>query len=411
MREPRTDRQESLNACNHARERKLPAKNGPRAERRPPAGCKYGTGFFGGKFLPFHKGHLDCILRCASECEKLFVVLMTNSEEERRILADYKGPLPIEKLSAHTRELALRAELAPFGNIEVIAYDCQEPDARSLREGKHPWFYECQDMVELMGRFDVVYSSEPEYSQNFHRFYPWADAVVLDQDRSRWPISATAIRSMPFHEAYGHLPREYQKLVNKKVLFTGTESCGKSTLVRKLAAALNTSFTEEQGKLACERVGLSSPGAELYPQFIHAQVMADAQAVRTANMVALCDTDAIVTEFYLKVLEGEDGMPLAQEVAREAARSNTWDLVFFVEPTVPWVDDGLRTSPQQQERETQARMLRSAYEDLGYQLVTLDGNYRENYEQALYEIEALLGYHDGEESGKEYSQEEGGSRP
>ncbi|MBR3258238.1 MAG: adenylyltransferase/cytidyltransferase family protein, partial [Eggerthellaceae bacterium] len=291
MYEPMTDRQGSQNACKNGSEQELPEGCIPTGRelesepvlpaehtqseptpterktppgRKTPAGCKYGTGFFGGKFLPFHRGHLDCILRCASECEKLYVVLMHNSDEEHQILADYKGPFPIEQLSAHTRELALRAELAPFGNIQVIAYDCSEPDARAAREGKHPWFYECQDMVELMGRFDVAYSGEPEYSENFRSFYPWADTVTFDRHRSRRPISATAIRSMPFYEAYGHLPREYQILVNKKVLFTGPESCGKSTLVRKLAAALNTSFTQEQGKLACERVNLSSPGAEQY---------------------------------------------------------------------------------------------------------------------------------------------------
>ena len=358
--------------------------------RRSVNACKYGTGFFGGKFLPFHRGHLDCVLRAASECEKLYVVLMHNSAEERKILADCRGPFSIDELSAHTRELALRAELAPFESVEVLVYDCAPADERAGREGKHPWFYECRDMVSLMGRFDVAYSSEPAYSRNFREFYPWADAVVLDAGRVRWPVSGSAIREMPFWKAYGCLPREYQRLVNKRVLFTGTESCGKSTLVRKLASALGTSFTEEQGKLACERVGLSSPGAEWYPQFVCAQVMADAEAVNRANMVALCDTDAIVTEFYLKVLEGRSGLPLAREVAR----LNAWDLMFFVEPTVPWIDDGLRTSAEQREREAQARLLRSMYEDLGYELVTLDGDYRENYERALHDIRRLLGYDD-----------------
>ncbi len=359
-------------------------------QQRSIKGCKYKTGFFGGKFFPFHKGHLDCILRCASECEKLYVVLMHNGEEERRVLANYSDKFPVEYLSAHIRELALRAELAPFENIEVLSYDCFESNERAAREGKHPWFYECQDMVELMGQFDVAYSSEAQYSEWFREFYPWAKAVVLDERRVRNPISATAIRAMPFCRAYQYLPREYQKIVNKKVLFTGTESCGKSTLVRKLASVLNTSFTEEQGKLACERVGLSSPGAEMYPQFVHAQVMADAEAVGKANMVALCDTDAIVTEFYLKEFEGAEGMPLAWQVAQQ----NKWDLVFFVEPSVPWIADGLRTSPMQEERERQAEMLKQAYRELGYKMVMLNGDYQENYEHALYEIQVLLGYED-----------------
>ncbi|WP_350453959.1 AAA family ATPase [Slackia heliotrinireducens] len=354
--------------------------------------CTYRTGFFGGKFLPFHRGHLDCILRCASECEKLYVVLMHNGTEEREILANYHDPFPVEHLSRETREMALRSELSPFDNIQVLAYDCREADEWALEQGKHPWFYECQDMVKLMGHFDVAYSSEPEYSECFRMFYPWADAKLVDPGRTRTPISASAIRRMPFYQAYQHLPLEYQKRVNKKVLFTGPESCGKSTLVRKLAAVLGTSFTEEMGKLACEKVKLPSPGAALYPGFVFAQKMADMRAVETANMVALCDTDAIVTEFYLELYENRT-LPLVFETAK----ANSWDKVFFVESTVPWVADGIRTSPEQDIRKQQSEKLKTMYRELGYELTVLDGDYRENYEKALDEIRSLLGYEDGEE--------------
>ena len=354
--------------------------------------CKYETGFFGGKFLPFHIGHLDCVLRCASECEKLYVVLMYNGEEEREILREYTGQFPRKCLDPRYREMAIRAQLRPFENIEVIAYDCAPAFKRSVAEGRHPWYYECQDMVSIMGRFDMAYSSEPEYSRTFREFYHWADAVLVDPTRKRTPISSTQVRNMPFHEAYRYLPREYQVLVNRKVLFTGTESCGKSTLVRKLAAVLNTSFTEEQGKLACERYGVSSPLPEIYPQFVHAQKEANAKAVANANMVALCDTDAVVTAFYLDLYEGEK-LPLAWETAR----GNGWDMVFFVEPCVPWVADGLRLHGDQQTRMEQAARLKTAYGRLGYRLVVLDGDYKANYDHALREIRALLGYRDGEE--------------
>lgn len=356
-------------------------------QQRSINGCKYGTGFFGGKFLPFHRGHLDCILRCASECEKLYVVLMHNSSEEREVLANYQGRFPKKHLSAHTRELALRAELAPFENIEVFSCDCLEADARAAREVVHQWFHECRDLVDFMGRFDVMYSNEPEFSRLFGDLFPGAEVVLLDESRARNPVSATQVRDMPFFEAYGCLPREYQKLVNAKVLFTGPESSGKSTLIRKLAAVLNTSYAEEMGKLACKRFGKTSPGPEMYPLFIHEQVAANSQAVSEANMVALCDTDAIVTELYWRMLEGGGTMPLAREVARESG----WDLVFFVEPTVPWVADGIRVCERQEARERQSRMLRGMYRELGYELITLNGDYRENYERALFEIEGLIG--------------------
>lgn len=366
-------------------------ENQERGPQQPLYRCKYEVGFFGGKFFPFHLGHLDCVLRCASECEKLYVVLMYNGDEERAVLEDYTGKFPRKHLDPRIREMAIRAELRPFENIEVIAYDCAPAYERSVMEGRHPWYYECQDMVRLMGRFDVAYSSEPGYSQTFREFYPWADAVLVDAARERTPISATQVRNMPFYEAYDYLPREYQVLVNRKVLFTGTESCGKTTLARKLAAVLNTSFTVEQGKLACEKYGVPSPLPQMYPQFVHAQMEADARAVASANKVAICDTDALVTAFYLDLYEGGK-LPLAWE----AARGNEWDIVFFVEPRVPWIADGLRLHSDQTTRIAQASRLKAAYEDLGLRLVVLDGDYRANYERALHEIKTMLGYRDGE---------------
>ena len=350
------------------------------------SGCRYKTGFFGGKFLPPHKGHIDCILRCASECEKLYVVLMHHGCQENEIIANYRGKFPKRFLEPSLRKAALKAQLGFLENVEVISYDCREADQRALAEGLHEWAYECVDMVSLMGHFDVAYSSEPEYAENFKHFYPWAEAVLVDVDRNRNPISATDIRNMTFAEAYPHLPREYQCLINMKVLVTGTESCGKSMLVKKLAAALNTSYTEEQGRLVCEHYKMSSPPKELYPSFLFAQKEAERHALRNANMVAICDTDAIVTEFYYELYEND-----SMDMAFELARNEKWDKVLFVEPTVPWVDDGYRTSPDIVERCKQAERLKKMYADVGYDLCVLDGDYKSNYEQALAEIEDLLG--------------------
>lgn len=349
-------------------------------------GCRYKTGFFGGKFLPFHRGHLDAIIRCAAECEHLYVVVMHHGAQENEIRADYKGRLPFDCLDLATRLHAMRAELSVLGNVEVLSYDCRESDERARLEGVHPWTYECLDMVELMGRFDVAYSSEPEYSENFRFFYPWADAVVVDAERLRYPISATQLRNMTFAQAYPHLPREFQRLVNRKVLITGTESCGKSTLVRKLAARLNTTHTEEQGRLVCERYGVSSPKLDLYPSFVYAQKDAERVANENANMVVICDTDAIVTAFYAEEYKGA-----RLDIAYEAAKASGYDKVLFVEPTVAWVDDGLRTMPEQAGRERQAARLKEMYAEAGYELEVLAGDYRGNYEKALASIQELLG--------------------
>jgi cytidyltransferase-like protein len=95
----------------------------------------YKTGFYGGKFMPFHRGHLNCILRAASQCEHLYVVLMYNGREELDIIQNQDIRFNKKYLTPHIRELALRKELNDFPNIEVIAYDSKPADDRAEQEG------------------------------------------------------------------------------------------------------------------------------------------------------------------------------------------------------------------------------------------------------------------------------------
>ena len=43
-------------------------------------------GFFGGKFLPMHKGHLYCIDTAARQCDHVVVIMFINGDEELRVL-------------------------------------------------------------------------------------------------------------------------------------------------------------------------------------------------------------------------------------------------------------------------------------------------------------------------------------
>lgn len=347
----------------------------------------YKTGFYGGKFMPFHRGHLNCILRAASQCEHLYVVLMYNGREELDIIQNQDIRFNKKYLTPHIRELALRKELNDFPNIEVIAYDSKPADDRAEQEGRHPWYYECEDMVNLMGKFDVCYSSESEYSEYFREFYPWADAVILDEGREVEPISGTELRNMPFSQAYPHLPRAYQQLVNKTVLFVGTCSCGKTTTVRKLARYFNTSYSEEQGRLISEGFKkISSPGVEYYNQFICSQYMDNIKAKEDANMVALLDTDSIITNFYAELYE-EDGLPVGDALSKETQ----YDLILFFEPTVPFVADGMRTHREEEQRWDLSDKLKKMYTDkYNKKIKILNGTYEENYINAVNYIKDML---------------------
>lgn len=347
----------------------------------------YKTGFYGGKFMPFHRGHLNCILQAASQCEHLYVVLMYNGREELDVMQNQEIRFNKKYLTPHIRELALRKELNDFPNITVISYDSKPADDRAEQEGKHLWYYECKDMVELMGHFDACYSSEPEYNAIFKHFYPWADSIVLDANRENEPISGTQLRNMSFKDAYPYLPRAYQQLINKTALFVGTCSCGKTTAVRKLAKYFNTSFSQEQGKLVSESFKkISSPGIEYYNQFICQQYMDNIRAKEDANMVALLDSDSIITNFYAELYE-EEGVPVGDALSKETQ----YDLILFFEPTVPFVADGMRTYREKDQRWTLSNKLKDTYtKRYGKKIKVLNGTYEENYNNAVKYIKDML---------------------
>ncbi len=347
----------------------------------------YKVGFYGGKFLPFHRGHLNCILRAASQCEHLYVVLMYNGREELDIMHNQTTRFNKKYLTPHIRELALRKELNDFPNITVVAYDSKPADDRAEAEGKHPWYYECEDMVKLMGKFDAFYSSEPEYSDICREFYPWAKPIILDEDREEEPISGTQLRNMVFTEVYPHLPRAYQQLINKSVLFVGTCSCGKTTTVRKLARYFNTSFSEEQGRLISEGFKkISSPGIEYYNQFLCQQYMDNINAIEDANMVAMLDTDSIITNFYAELYE-DDGLAVGDAISKETQ----YDLILFFEPTVPFVADGMRTHREEKARWALSAKLKDSYtKRYRKEVKVLSGTYEENYVNAIKYIKDML---------------------
>jgi len=344
----------------------------------------YNIGFYGGKFLPFHKGHLHCILRAASQCNKLYVVIMYNGREELEALSQ-ETKFGNKYLTPHIRELAIRKELKPFPNIEVIMYDTKPADDKAEQEGKDLWYYECQDMIALMGKFDAAYSSEPKYDILFKQYYPWADSIILDECRNDINISGTQLRNMNIKQAYQYLPRSYQQLINRKVLFVGTCSCGKTTTIQKLAKYYNTSYSEEQGRKVSENFNIHSPGSEWYNQFVCQQYMANAKAVEDANLVALLDTDALITRFYNDLYE-DSPLPAAEAIAAD----NKYDLILFFEPTVPFVHDGMRTERENAQRWELSHKLKNTFFQYYDNIKVLSGTYEENYLNAIKYIDEML---------------------
>lgn len=149
------------------------------------------AGMFGGKFMPYHKGHLYCLETASRLCDRVYQLLMANCVDEERILRTLSGD-ELLALSPERRYARMRAAGRRLGNVETIYMDisqCRTPS------GDEDWDAETPLVLRACGHFDAVFGSEPSYAAYFRRAYPWAAYIQVDPPRAHYPISGTRIRA------------------------------------------------------------------------------------------------------------------------------------------------------------------------------------------------------------------------
>ena len=146
-------------------------------------------GFFGGKFLPMHRGHLYCIDTAARQCDHVTVLLFYGGNDEMRIRTE--GTEAYRTLAF--REAQMRRVCALYPNVECHTVDIT---ALKLPDGTEDWDAETPLVRAYVPHMDYVYSSEPSYGAYFARAYPEAQHIIVDAERKTYPISSTLIRAM-----------------------------------------------------------------------------------------------------------------------------------------------------------------------------------------------------------------------
>jgi len=150
---------------------------------------KYKTGFYGGKFFPFHLGHLYCLQKMADECDQGILILFLNGKDE----VEYNGK-KYNWLSPEKRIEDINLICHRFPNIRFTTLYCDVIyEGKELEEDN--WETEIKYIKAVIGpKFDAVYSSEKRHENFFKKAYPFAKHIMVDVNRDKFPISSTEIR-------------------------------------------------------------------------------------------------------------------------------------------------------------------------------------------------------------------------
>ena len=158
---------------------------------------QFKIGMYGGKFLPFHKGHRFCVETAALECETVYVILFWGGADEEKILRLHPEIwLSVGERTSQMEKICRDAE--KYARVIPCLIDTTN---LRLPDGSEDWDAEAPLVRNLLGdRLDAVYSSEESYEEYFHRAYPEAVHRLVDVRRIHYPISGTAIREMENEE-------------------------------------------------------------------------------------------------------------------------------------------------------------------------------------------------------------------
>jgi HTH-type transcriptional repressor of NAD biosynthesis genes len=282
-----------------------------------------------------------------------------------------------KRMSLELRLRWVAQEFSEMDHIKVVGLD--ETYIPVFPNGWGQW----ADLVRanVPVAFDVIFGNEPSYMEGHNLHFPNVDYIILDSERVDMPISGTMVRENPLKH-WEFLSGASRSFFCKKILISGTESCGKTTIVKALAKMFYSSYSLEVGRYYAERYLGSCEEAfsqEDFERIVMLQEEQDELARKTANKVSIHDTDALITNFYL-----EQYLDVTSTFIELFSQRQNYDLIILLKPDVKWVADGQRWLSDQAVREANHEVIKKMYQAYkpGTKIVEIGGNYHERLNAA-----------------------------
>ena len=167
-----------------------------------------------------------------------------------------------------------------------------------------------------------------------------------------------------------------------RVVLTGSESTGKTTLARRLAEHYRTAVSREfVREYAIERN--NQLGFEDHGPIARGQMAAEDEAVAAARRVAFLDTDLVSTVVYCEHYYGRCPLWILETAAERAG-----DLYLLMNVDVPWVPDPARDRGDR--REEMHALFRNRLEAMHLPYVEIGGDWDQRLAAAVKAVDALL---------------------
>ena len=171
--------------------------------------------------------------------------------------------------------------------------------------------------------------------------------------------------------------------IPRRVVLTGSESTGKTTLAADLARHYHVLWVPEyvRSYAAWKRAPLDA--GDVTPIALGQIAVQDAALLRARGLLLL-DTDLLSTAVYAEHYYGHCPAWVTQSVLARPA-----DLYLLCDIDVPWTPDPQRDRPD--DREAMQRLFRDALGSRGFPMVEVAGAWRDRFLAARTAIDRVLG--------------------